>query len=214
MDTRHYTPFDELVINFDQALRTLFGRPQTTGRPNPADAEPEQELDEAERRESARLLRVDHAGEVCAQALYQGQALTARLERVRENMEQAAREENDHLDWCAQRVHELGSHTSLLNPLWYAGSFSLGALAGALGDKWSLGFVAETERQVIEHLDSHLQRLPPRDLKSRAILEQMKIDEAQHGNTAMQAGGAPLPAPVRGLMRLTSKLMTGSSYWL
>ena len=214
MSARHYTEADRLIANFDQALRTLFGRPQTTGRPNPADAEPEAELDESERTLAARLMRINHTGEVCAQALYQGQALTARLEDVRESMERAAREENDHLAWCEQRVQELGSHTSYLNPAFYLASFGLGAAAGAIGDKWSLGFVAETERQVIEHLEGHLQKLPPQDRKSRAILEQMKIDEAHHGDTARRAGGVPLPAPVRGLMKLASKVMTGSTYWL
>ncbi len=214
MSARHYTEADRLIANFDQALRTLFGRPQTTGRPNPADAEPEAELDESERTLAARLMRINHTGEVCAQALYQGQALTARLEDVRESMERAAREENDHLAWCEQRVQELGSHTSYLNPAFYLASFGLGAAAGAIGDKWSLGFVAETERQVIEHLEGHLQKLPQQDRKSRAILEQMKIDEAHHGDTARRAGGVPLPAPVRGLMKLASKVMTGSTYWL
>ena len=214
MSTRHYTEADRLIANFDQALRTLFGRPQTTGRPNPADAEPEAELDESERTLAARLMRINHTGEVCAQALYQGQALTARLEDVRESMERAAREENDHLAWCEQRVQELGSHTSYLNPAFYLASFGLGAAAGAIGDKWSLGFVAETERQVIEHLEGHLQKLPPQDRKSRAILEQMKIDEAHHGDTARRAGGVPLPSPVRGLMKLASKVMTTTTYWL
>ena len=213
MSERSYTPFDHLIANFDQALRTLFGRPLVTERPYPAEDIPEAELSEAERTEAARLMRVNHTGEVCAQALYQGQALTARLDAVRDSMERAAQEENDHLDWCERRVQELGSRTSLLNPPFYLGAFTLGALAGAAGDKWSLGFVAETERQVVEHLDGHLRRLPPQDARSRAILEQMKIDEAHHGTTAMEAGGAPLPAPVRALMRLGSKVMTRTAYW-
>ena len=214
MTTRRYTPLDHLVMNLDQAVRTLAGRPLVTGRPNPADDWEEAELTPAEKTESARLMRVNHAGEVSAQALYQGQALTARLERVRERMEQAAHEENDHLAWCEQRLDELGSHTSLLNPAWYLGSFLIGAGAGAIGDKWSLGFVAETERQVIAHLEDHLQRLPEQDKKSRAILEQMKIDEAHHGAMAKAAGGAELPGPVKGVMKLMSKVMTGTAYWL
>lgn len=211
---RHYSPIDHLLINFDQALRTVFGRPLVTGRANPADAAPETELSDRERTASARMMRINHTGEVCAQALYQGQALTARLDAVRDGMAQAAQEENDHLAWCEQRVEELGSHTSYLNPLFYAGSFSLGALAGAIGDKWSLGFVAETERQVVEHLDGHLRRMASADRKSRAILEQMKIDEQHHGTTALEAGGAALPGPVKGLMRAMSKVMTGMTYWI
>jgi ubiquinone biosynthesis monooxygenase Coq7 len=212
MTTRHYSPLDQLIMNFDQAVRTVAGRPLVTDRPNPGARSGESELSEAEREEAIRLMRVNHAGEVAAQALYQGQALTARLEQVRERMEQAAREENDHLEWCEQRVRELGGRTSLLNPLWYLGSFAIGATAGAIGDKWSLGFVAETENQVIRHLDDHLKRISPRDDKSRAILQQMKEDEAHHGATARAAGGADLPAPVRGLMQLVSKVMTATAY--
>ena len=211
---RHYSPFDHLLINFDQALRTVFGQPLGTDRANPADAAPEAELSARERTASARMMRVNHTGEVCAQALYQGQALTARLEAVRDDMARAAQEENDHLIWCQQRVEELGTHTSYLNPLFYVGSFSLGALAGAVGDQWSLGFVAETERQVVEHLDGHLRRMASADRKSRAILEQMKIDEQRHGTAALEAGGTALPCPVKGLMRALSKVMTGTTYWI
>jgi ubiquinone biosynthesis monooxygenase Coq7 len=214
MTTRNYSPFDHLVMGFDQALRTLAGKPLVTERPNPADDRNEVELSEAEKIESMRLMRVNHAGEVAAQALYQGQALTARLESVRDRMERAADEENDHLDWCEQRVKQLEGRVSYLNPLWYLGSFSIGAAAGAIGDKWSLGFVAETEKQVIEHLDDHLKRISARDQKSRAIIEQMKIDEAHHGAEARRAGGAELPRPIQQLMRLTSKLMTGTAYWV
>jgi len=214
MDARQYSPFDRLLINVDRGLRTVFGRPETSGRPDPAAACAETGLNERERGEAARLMRVNHAGEVSAQALYQGQALTARLPQVRAKMEQAALEENDHLEWCARRARELGGRTSVLNPFWYAGSLAIGALAGWAGDKWSLGFIVETERQVVRHLDGHLQRLSPRDGKSRAILEQMRIDESHHATTALNAGGAPLPAPVRGLMRLTSKVMTKTAYWI
>ena len=214
MQNRHYTPFDTLIMNFDQAVRTLAGKPLVTERDNPASKVAESELTAAERTESARLMRVNHAGEVAAQALYQGQALTARLETTRSSMERAAREENDHLDWCQTRVRELDSHTSFLNPLWYLGSFGIGAAAGAIGDKWSLGFVAETERQVVAHLENHLQRLPGQDKKSRAIVEQMKQDEARHGANASASGGVDLPQPVKNLMQLASKVMTGTAYWV
>jgi len=212
MDTRHYSPIDRLLGSFDQALRTVFGRPQVTERPNPATGVDDAELSPTEAAEVSGLMRVNHAGEVCAQALYQGQALTARLPHVRESMERAAQEENDHLDWCETRLEDLGSHTSHLNPLWYAGSFAIGAVAGIAGDKWSLGFVAETERQVVRHLDAHLARLPTQDARSRAVLEQMREDELHHATTAVEAGGADLPAPVKRLMTLTSKVMTGLAY--
>lgn len=213
--SRQYSPFDHLITNLDQALRTLFGQPLVTGRPNPSEASAaDNALPVADQTRSARLMRINHTGEVCAQALYQGQSLTARLERVRGSMEQAAQEENDHLAWCEQRIHELGSHTSYLNPLFYAGSFALGALAGALGDKWSLGFVAETERQVVNHLQGHLQHISAQDQKSRAILEQMKLDELQHGTRAQEAGGVDLPTPVKQLMQSMSKVMTGTAYWV
>ncbi len=214
MKTRRYTPFDRLIMNLDQAVRTLAGKPLVSGRPDPADEADEAPLSEAEQSESARLMRVNHAGEVAAQALYQGQALTARLASVRGRMEQAAREENDHLEWCERRVKALGGQLSYLNPLWYLGSFAIGAVAGAVGDKWSLGFVAETEKQVIGHLEDHLHRMSPNDTKSRAVLEQMKIDEARHGAQAKAAGGAELPAPIKQLMRLTSKVMTRVAYRL
>ena len=159
-------------------------------------------------------MRVNHCGEVCAQALYQGQALTAKLPEVRQRMERAAQEENDHLDWCESRLKALDNRKSLLNPFWYAGSFLIGAAAGVAGDKWSLGFVAETEHQVEAHLESHLERLPSQDQKSRAVLEQMKTDEIHHAEMALEAGGAKLPAPIRLAMKLTSKLMTKSVYYL
>jgi ubiquinone biosynthesis monooxygenase Coq7 len=212
MTQRNYSALDQVLMNLDQAVRTVFGRPEITERDYPAKGLDEPELTEDERKHVAGLMRVNHAGEVCAQALYQGQALTAKLPKVRASMERAALEENDHLDWCEKRIHDFGSHTSVLNPLWYAGSFAIGALAGAIGDKWSLGFVAETEKQVVKHLQSHFQQLPEADVKSRAILEQMQVDEAQHGATALKAGGAELPEPVKKLMQLTSKIMTGTAY--
>ncbi len=214
MNTRHYTPIDTLLINLDQMLRTVAGQPTTTGRPNPADRAPSVELGSDEKRLAARLMRVNHTGEVCAQALYHGQALTARLDRVRGQMEQASAEENDHLEWCEQRLKELDSHPSVLNPLFYAGAFAIGALAGRAGDRWSLGFVTETEQQVVEHLNSHLDRLPATDRQSRAILEQMKEDEARHAADALAAGGGRLPWPVSVLMRGASKVMTGTTYWV
>lgn len=205
---------DHLISQIDQTLRTLAGKPLVTGRPDPASSFEESPLSKSEKTESARLMRVNHAGEIAAQALYQGQALTARREDVKARMEEASTEENDHLAWCAQRVSELGSHTSYLGPVWYLGSFSIGAAAGLLGDKWSLGFIAETEHQVVKHLDRHLQRLPQPDEKSRAILEQMKLDEARHGANARAAGGRALPEPVKRVMQLTSKVMTETAYWV
>jgi len=205
---------DLLVSGFDQALRTASGLQQGSGRANPASETNDDSMAREQRRHVAGLMRVNHSGEVAAQALYQGQAMTARLENVREAMEQAAREEIDHLHWCECRLQELDARPSALNPLWYAGSFAIGALAGMAGDRWSLGFVAETERQVVKHLEEHIERLPEGDERSRAILEQMKVDEKQHGQTAESAGAAPLPTPVRGLMTLTSRLMTRTSYWI
>lgn len=212
MKTRNYTLGDQIALGLDQALRTVFGRPHTTERANPAADIDDCELDGNEREHVAGLMRINHVGEVCAQALYQGQAATAKLDTVRAKMQRAAEEENDHLDWCETRLDELGSHKSYLNPLWYAGSFAIGAAAGMAGDKWSLGFVVETERQVIKHLEGHLQQLPQQDQKSRAVLEQMKVDEAHHATTALQAGGAELPLPVKGAMKLMSKVMTTTAY--
>ena len=212
MHSRDFSPTDKLLMNLDQALRTLFGRPQVTERRNPAADAPDTELDAAQRDHIARLMRINHTGEVCAQGLYQGQALTARDPAVRTSMQQSAAEENDHLDWCEQRVEELGGRLSLLNPLWYAGSFAIGAAAGIAGDKWSLGFVAETERQVEGHLDDHLEQVPENDRRTRAILQQMKADEIEHGQKAIDHGGARLPAPIRAAMKVTAKLMTTSVY--
>ena len=212
--SRTYTAADRFLLQFDQALRTVFGRPHLSERPDPADAIAEADLSPDQIHHSAGLMRVNHVGEVCAQALYQGQALTARLPQVREAMERAALEENDHLDWCERRVRQLNSHLSYLNPLWYAGALGIGAAAGVAGDKWSLGFVAETERQVAQHLQEHLERLPPDDHKSRAVLKQMKVDELRHGTLAVEAGAAELPAAVRKLMAMASKVMTTTAYWV
>ncbi|MDH3588451.1 MAG: 2-polyprenyl-3-methyl-6-methoxy-1,4-benzoquinone monooxygenase [Gammaproteobacteria bacterium] len=210
---RQPTVADRLVTAADQALRTVAGSP-AAARVSPAQQQEDSVLQPDERRQSARLMRVNHAGEVAAQALYQGQALTARLDQVRDSMEQSAAEETDHLAWCEQRLSELGGHRSLLSPLWYAGSFAIGAIAGFAGDRWSLGFVAETERQVVRHIDGHLKRLPERDSRSRAILEQMRTDEAEHGKKASQAGGQDLPQPVPQLMTAVSRLMTRAAYWI
>ncbi|MCB1787467.1 MAG: 2-polyprenyl-3-methyl-6-methoxy-1,4-benzoquinone monooxygenase [Gammaproteobacteria bacterium] len=212
MRSREYTATDSLLINVDQALRTLMGRPLVTERRNPSDGVAETELTDAQRDHIARLMRINHTGEVCAQALYQGQALTARDPAVRDSMQRSAAEENDHLDWCERRVDELGGRLSLLNPLWYAGSFAIGALAGIAGDKWSLGFVAETEKQVEGHLDGHLNEIPEGDQRTRAVLEQMKADEIEHGQKARRFGGIDLPTPVRRLMQATAKIMTTAVY--
>ena len=195
-------------------MRTLFGRPKITERPNPAENIKETELSEAERELAGRLMRVNHSGEVAAQGLYQGQALTAKLPKVRDKMQRAAEEENDHLDWCEHRVVEMGTHLSYMNPVWYAGSVAIGAIAGLAGDKWSLGFVTETENQVVHHLDSHLDQITEKDQKTRAILKQMKEDEMNHATIALNAGGAPLPTPVKKLMGLTSKVMTKIAFRL
>lgn len=211
---RSYSPFDRALMNLDQAVRTLFGKPQTTERPNPAAGLPEADLTDQQRRQVAGLMRINHTGEVCAQALYQGQAMTAQLPEVRKSMERSAKEENDHLVWCESRIEALGDRKSLLNPLWYAGSFTIGALAGLAGDKWSLGFVIETERQVEDHLNEHLCQLPASEAKTRAVLEQMKEDEIHHAEVARQAGGMPLPLPVKLAMKAMSKLMTKTVYWL
>lgn len=204
---------DDLIIGFDKGLRTLFA-PARSVRPVPGDALPEAELDAAQRSYAAALMRVNHSGEICAQALYQGQALTARDSAARTALEEAAREETEHLAWTEQRIMELGGHKSLLNPLWYAGSFAIGAAAGLLGDKWNLGFLAETERQVVRHLEGHLGRLPETDRKSRAIVEQMRDDEARHATSARNHGGAELPEPVKAAMQASSKVMTGTSFVL
>jgi len=214
-DSRTLSPLDRFITEVDKALRSAFPTTsRTAARPNPAATQIQDDLDTQERQLSGRLMRVNLAGEVAAQALYQGQAFTAHSDSVRSGMAQSAAEEVDHLAWCEQRLQELDTGTSKLDPFWYLGSFAIGALAGIIGDNFSLGFVAETERQVVEHLDRHLQRLPAGDHKSRAILEQMKQDEARHGTIATHAGGSSMPEPVRTMMRLTSKVMTETAYWV
>ncbi|MCA0900446.1 2-polyprenyl-3-methyl-6-methoxy-1,4-benzoquinone monooxygenase [Microbulbifer agarilyticus] len=211
---RQLTGLDRLLLQADRALRTLSPGSPCHERPSPAKAVDEAELSDSERRHAAGLMRVNHSGEVCAQALYQGQALTAKLPEVRAEMEHAADEEIDHLAWCEQRLDELGSRPSVLNPLWYGMSFGIGAAAGKIGDKVSLGFLAATEEQVCKHLEGHLQELPEQDEKSRAVVEQMLVDEAKHQHAALDAGGARFPGPVKGLMTLVSKAMTSVSYRL
>ena len=204
---------DRLIIGLDRALRTLCG-PAVSLRPVPGENLPNPELSAAEKRHAAALMRVNHSGEVCAQALYQGQALTARDVAARTTLEHAAAEETEHLAWTAQRIDELGGRVSVLNPFFYAGSFAIGAISGLLGDKWNMGFLAETERQVEGHLDGHLEQLPVQDEKSRAIVAQMKEDEARHASTALAHGAAELPEPVKQAMRISSRLMTVSTYRL
>jgi len=220
-DIRRPGRCDRLISIIDQGLRAVAGGPQAilgTGRPLPlpppdTNALPAVALDAAARREAAGLMRVNHAGEVAAQALYHGQAMVARDPAVREFLLRAAREEGDHLAWCERRLAALGARTSLLNPLWYAGAFGIGALAGLAGDRLSLGFITETERQVEGHLTEHLGRLPPADTASRAVLEQMRSDEARHGLDARTRGGAALPPPLPRLMRAVSRVMTRTAYW-
>ena len=204
---------DRMIVEFDKGLRTLFSQAYSA-RSYPDANVPETPLDEAERKNAAALMRVNHSGEICAQALYQGQALTARDPVVQQTLQRAAQEETEHLAWTARRVHELGGHLSVLNPFWYTGSLAIGAVAGLLGDRWNLGFLAETERQVGDHLQSHLDRLPPQDEKSRAIVAQMYTDEVGHADMARSLGGAALPQPVQLAMKLNGRVMTGASYWL
>jgi ubiquinone biosynthesis monooxygenase Coq7 len=202
---------DRFIAQFDRALRTVSGVAEAS-RPSPAQDVPEAELGERSRAHAAALMRVNHVGEVCAQALYQGQALTARDRHARETLERAAMEEEDHLAWSAERIRELGGRTSLLNPLWYGGAFAIGTIAGALGDRWNLGFLAETEHQVEEHLSGHLERLPAQDARTRAVVAAMRADEARHRDTAVRLGAAQLPAPVKRVMRLASGFMTRIAY--
>ncbi|NOZ10327.1 MAG: 2-polyprenyl-3-methyl-6-methoxy-1,4-benzoquinone monooxygenase [Gammaproteobacteria bacterium] len=214
MATQKLTATDRFIVGLDQALNTVFGRPEVTERVNPADGIINDKLTNTERVLAGRLMRINHIGEIAAQALYQGQALATKLPDVRKKMKRAAQEENDHLAWCESRIDDLGSHKSVLNPLWFAGSFAIGSLAGLAGDKWSLGFVAETEHQVVDHLNDHLKKLPPADHKSRAVLEQMREDERHHATVALEAGAAELPKPIKKLMHLSSGLMTQTGYWI
>lgn len=211
---RQYNAIDKFLINIDTVIKTLSPGAATANRPNPANKAKDSVEDDAKRKHIAGLMRINHTGEVCAQALYQGQACTAKQAEIRDSMNHAAQEEIDHLVWCEQRLTELNSHTSLLNPLFYAASFGIGASAGAISDKLSLGFVAATEDQVCKHLQSHLKELPEEDQRSRAILEQMLSDEGEHHTAALAAGGYRFPEPVLKFMALLSKVMTISTYKL
>ena len=211
MNSRPLSTFDRLLVDAQNALGTLAGKP-VARRPNPASTTPDVELHDAERRHAAGLMRINHVGEVCAQGLYFGQAAVARDPETREHLLEAAQEETDHLAWCGDRLQELHSRPSLFNPLWYAGSYTLGALAGLRGDGWSLGFVVETEHQVEAHLEEHLQTLPEADLRSREILKVMKADEARHAEQAEQAGARLLPQPIPSLMAAASQLMKAVAY--
>jgi 3-demethoxyubiquinol 3-hydroxylase len=206
------SPIDRLIIEFDIALRSVAGGANAQ-RPSPEELDqPATILDATEREHAAGLMRINHVGEVCAQALYQAQKFATRNPEIQEMLNESAQEEMDHLAWCETRLKELGSHTSYLNPIWYAGSFVIGLVAGLAGDRWSLGFVAETEKQVENHLNSHLETLPLEDHRSRAIVDQMRMDEIVHGKSALQAGGVALPEPVRQIMQWASKIMTTTAY--
>ena len=204
---------DKFILGFDRALRTIFG-PSRSVRAVPGEKLPEAELDATQKARAAALMRVNHTGEVCAQALYQGQALTTRNPEVKAALARSAEEEIEHLAWTEQRIAELGGRRGLLNPLWYAGSYVVGAASGLAGDRWNLGFLAETERQVVEHLDGHLERLSHQDAKTRAIIVAMKRDEARHATTALHSGGVELPLPLRVAMRVASRVMTTTAYWI
>jgi ubiquinone biosynthesis monooxygenase Coq7 len=214
MGLRNFTTSDVIFLLADDALTTLFGKPRSTGRKNPGVGLSEELLSSSDTNKSAELMRVNHSGEVCAQALYRSQALMARSQTVKKHMIQSAREENDHLNWCETRLNQLGAKKSVLNPIWYGGSFVIGTAAGLIGDRWSLGFLAETERQVGRHLERHINRLPRNDSASRAIIEQMRKDECNHAASALENGGKELPHAVKELMRIASYLMTKSSQWL
>ena len=210
----HLDLLDRCLVQFDQALRSCVPGSSNARRLSPAAATQESDLSKTDKQHAAGLMRINHTGEVCAQALYQGQAATAKLNDVRQSMETAAAEEIDHLAWCEERLQQLDSRPSALNPLWYSLSYAVGAAAGLAGDKWSLGFVAETEDQVCEHLEEHLDQLPENDNKSRAILETMIADEKHHGESAREAGGTQLPAPIKQAMTVMSEVMKKTTYHL
>lgn len=211
---RHYTFLDKICLGMDQALRALTDTPKTTGSAYPANGIEPAVLSEEQRKHAAGLMRVNHAGEICAQALYHGQSILSRTPEMQAHLQEAALEEGDHLAWCKQRLDELDSHPTYLSPFWYVGSFSIGVMAGIIGDNWSLGFIAETERQVIKHLKSHLDLLPPEDKRSVAILQKMESDEAKHRDEAIESGGRELPEPIKQMMGLVSKIMVKTAYWI
>ncbi|MFZ2314824.1 MAG: 2-polyprenyl-3-methyl-6-methoxy-1,4-benzoquinone monooxygenase [Gammaproteobacteria bacterium] len=211
---RHYTFMDKICLGLDQAVRALTDTPKTTGAIYPAKGIEEPILSDEQRKHAAGLMRVNHAGEICAQALYHGQSVVSKTPEIEAHLQAAALEEGDHLAWCKQRLDELNSHPTYLSPFWYMGSFSIGLMAGIIGDQWSLGFVAETERQVIQHLEKHLALLPADDKRSYAILQKMETDEAKHRDEAIESGAHELPGPVKGLMGLASKVMVKTAYWI
>lgn len=214
MTQRNFSFLDKACIFIDQVVRTMANVPLSSGAAYPAEGVIDEAMTSNQKKHSAGLMRINHAGEVCAQALYHGQAVATRTESIQSKMQQAALEEGDHLNWCKQRLDELGSHTSYLNPVWYAGSFAIGMVAGMIGDKWSLGFVVETERQVIKHLAGHMAILPMQDQRSYQILKRMEQDEAEHRDTALDAGAYQLPKPIQTMMALTSKVMVKTTYYL
>ena len=212
---RHYSPLDRFLSHVDRGVRTLLAKPVLKSEPSPADTvESDIELTNEEKQLSARLMRVNHAGEMAAQGLYHGHGLTTRDENIKQQMHNSAQEEQAHLNWCKKRLAELDGHPSILDPIWYLGSYAIGADTGVLGDRWSLGFVSETEKQVVQHLDKHLSRLPEHDQKSRKVLLKMREDEARHDKSAQAAGAYELPKPAKALMNAASKVMTKSSYWI
>lgn len=211
---RHYTFLDTVCLGIDQALRAVLANAKTTERPYPAEHEEETNLTSEQRKHAAALMRINHAGEVCAQGLYQAQALVSRRYELKKELQRAAIEEGDHLAWCSTRLTELGSHASYLNPVWYAGSFAIGLTASIVGDQWSLGFLAETENQVVKHLERHLKLLPENDIKSHKILEQMQQDEAMHRDHAIDSGAAMLPTWIKKWMQMTSMIMVKTAYWI
>lgn len=210
---RHYTFWDRLCLGIDQAVRALTDNAKTSGQEYPGNMT-DAELSDEERKHSAGLMRINHAGEICAQALYHGQGVVSRSLEVQQKMQLAAIEEGDHLSWCKQRLDELASHPSYLNPIWYAGSFGIGMVAGMIGDKWSLGFVAETEHQVVKHLNDHLKNLPENDTRSYKILQRMEADEAKHHDEAIALGAHQLPQMIKKMMAVTSKIMVKAAYWV
>ena len=214
MNERNLTPFDRLLTKVDNLLRTVAGSSIHTTRENPARHIDDKPMSATEKSHAAALMRINHAGEIAAQGLYQGHATITHNPSIKKHMQCAADEERDHLAWCDQRLKELDARPSHLNPIWYGGAFALGVASGILGDRWSLGFIEETERQVVQHLTEHLDRLPVNDEKSRAIIYKMRDEEALHGANAKDAGASDLPVPIRLFMRLTAKIMTGTAYWL
>ena len=214
MEQRQLTPVDRLLVGVDSFLKTVTTAPAHGTRASPARDVDDKPMSASEKSHAAGLMRVNHAGEIAAQGLYQGHAAVARDPEIEDQMQRAADEELDHLAWCQERLNELGSRPSRLSPIWYGGAFVIGAASGILGDRWSLGFIEETERQVVQHLTGHLDRLPADDAKSRAIVHQMRDEEALHGEKAKDAGAAELPTRVRRMMRLSAKIMTGTAYWL